>query len=66
VDECERDAALAHAVNVEGPRHLAEAAASAKADLVHFSTNYVFEARSRKKCFSFAPRGSMVRAAPPS
>jgi dTDP-4-dehydrorhamnose reductase len=43
VDDCERDPALAQAINVEGPRVLAEAAAQVEADLVHFSTNYVFD-----------------------
>jgi len=43
VDECERDPALAHAINVEGPRTLAEAAAGVSAELLHFSTNYVFD-----------------------
>lgn len=45
VDECERDPAAAHAVNVEGPRLLAEAAAAAGAELLHFSSNYVFDGR---------------------
>ena len=43
VDDCERRPALARAVNVEGPRALAEAAAEVGADLLHFSTNYVFD-----------------------
>ncbi|MDQ3687408.1 MAG: dTDP-4-dehydrorhamnose reductase [Acidobacteriota bacterium] len=43
VDECERDSALAQAVNVEGPRTLAEAAAGVSAEFLHFSTNYVFD-----------------------
>src|SRR3712207_773210 len=43
VDECERDESAARALNVEGPRALAEAAASVGADLLHFSTNYVFD-----------------------
>jgi dTDP-4-dehydrorhamnose reductase len=43
VDECERDPAAAHAVNVEAPRSLAAACAEASADVIHFSTNYVFD-----------------------
>ncbi len=49
VDECERDSALAHAVNVSGPQALAEAAAGVSAEFLHFSTNYVFDgARERQ------------------
>ena len=43
VDECEADPARAAAVNVAGPRVLAEAAADAGATVVHFSSNYVFD-----------------------
>jgi len=43
VDECERDPARAQAVNVDGPRYLAEAANAVGAELVQFSTQYVFE-----------------------
>lgn len=43
VDDCERDPGLAEAVHVSGPRHLAEAATRIGAELVHFSTNYVFD-----------------------
>lgn len=39
VDECERDPALARAINVDGPSILAEHASA----IVHFSSNYVFE-----------------------
>ena len=45
VDECERDERAARALNVEGPRALAEAAGPAGADVLHFSTNYVFDGR---------------------
>lgn len=44
VDECERDPALARAVNVDGPANLARAAKS----ILHFSSNYVFEGREEK------------------
>jgi dTDP-4-dehydrorhamnose reductase len=43
VDECERDPARAEAINVKGPQALAAAAAEISADLIHFSTNYVYD-----------------------
>ncbi|MBA3440936.1 MAG: dTDP-4-dehydrorhamnose reductase [Pyrinomonadaceae bacterium] len=43
VDECERNPALAQAVNVAGPQALAETAAELEAEFLHFSTNYVFD-----------------------
>jgi len=43
VDDCERDLPLARAINVDGPGALAEAANDAGAELIHFSTNYVFD-----------------------
>ena len=43
VDRAEEDAALAHAVNAEAPRILAEEAKRLDAGLVHFSTDYVFD-----------------------
>lgn len=43
VDDCERDPAMAEAVNTHGPRALAEAATEVEADIIHFSTNYVFD-----------------------
>ena len=42
VDESERDWAKAQAVNVDGPRYLAEAASEVGAEIVHFSTQYAF------------------------
>ena len=42
IDACERDPARSRAVNVEGPRNLAACADAIGADLVHFSSNYVF------------------------
>ena len=42
VDESERDPAKAIAVNVEGPRFLAQAAKQVGAELIHFSSQYVF------------------------
>lgn len=49
VDACERDPALAMAVNVDGPANLAEAATRIGAAIVHFSSNYVFEGRPAKR-----------------
>jgi len=43
VDVCQTNPSLARAVNVDGPLSLAAASADARADFVHFSTNYVFE-----------------------
>lgn len=48
VDECERDPEAAHAVNAEAPRALAAAAASVRAEFLHFSTNYVFDGEGRE------------------
>ena len=42
VDASERDPARSIAVNVVGPRNLAACAETLGADLVHFSSNYVF------------------------
>src|SRR5260370_21543214 len=44
VDACEDDRKLAKAVNVDGPRNLAEVAPA----IVHFSSNYVFEGVEEK------------------
>jgi len=43
VDVCEADPTLAEAVNVAGPKFLAEAAAEIDAEIMHLSTNYVFD-----------------------
>src|SRR5687768_5536186 len=43
VDESEQNPAKARAVNVEGPRFLAEAANRLGAEIVHFGTQYAFE-----------------------
>ena len=48
VDRAEEEEAVARAVNAEGPRHLAEAAALSGATLVHVSTDYVFDGTSSK------------------
>ncbi|MCI0387980.1 MAG: dTDP-4-dehydrorhamnose reductase [Acidobacteria bacterium] len=43
VDECERNPALADAINVAGPQALAENTAAIGAEFLHFSTNYVYD-----------------------
>jgi dTDP-4-dehydrorhamnose reductase len=43
VDAAETDERRAHAVNAEGPGHLARACAQAGAALIHISTDYVFD-----------------------
>jgi dTDP-4-dehydrorhamnose reductase len=43
VDQAEREAARAHAVNADGPRYLAEWCARNGAVLIHVSTDYVFD-----------------------
>ncbi len=48
VDECEHNPATAFAVNELGPMVLAEAAAKAKARLVHLSTDYVFAGEAQE------------------
>ena len=48
VDECETDKPKAHAINVAGPQYLAEAAHEIGAEIVHYSTNYVFDGKDEK------------------
>ncbi len=43
VDRCEREPDWAYAVNEQGARHLAEAARDSRAEIVHVSTDYVFD-----------------------
>ena len=46
VDPCELDTEAARAINIDGPRYLAESAKEIGAELVHFSTNYVFDGKT--------------------
>ena len=48
VDGCETHRDEAFAVNAEGPRHLAQAARSVGALLVHLSTDFVFDGEKRQ------------------
>ena len=45
VDRAEAEPEAARAVNEEGARHLAKAAAQVKARMLHFSTDYVFDGK---------------------
>jgi dTDP-4-dehydrorhamnose reductase len=47
VENCEKDPALAFAVNGIGARNLAMAAKDAKATVIHVSTDYVFDGEKR-------------------
>ena len=49
VDDAERDPQRAASVNIEGPRFLAEAGNRAGAEIVHFSTQYVFAGEPLKR-----------------
>ncbi len=43
VDDAERDRDRAYAINADGPGHIAQACAQVGAQLVHISTDYVFD-----------------------
>ena len=47
VDQAEADLAMAHAINAEAPRLMAEEARKIGAVLVHYSTDYVFDGAKR-------------------
>jgi len=47
VDQAEADVAMAHAINAEAPRLMAEEAKKVGAVLVHYSTDYVFDGAKR-------------------
>ncbi len=51
VDACERHPELAWSVNVSGAENLARAARTVEADLVQFSSNYVFGEQADRKSF---------------
>lgn len=48
VDGCESESALAYRVNALGPRNLAQFCERAGCELLHVSTNYVFDGRSER------------------
>jgi dTDP-4-dehydrorhamnose reductase len=51
LDDCEANPSMAHAVNVQGPQFLAEAASEIDAEILHFSTNYVFDGKREAGSF---------------
>lgn len=55
VDRCETDPAAAYAANARGVRFLAVAASRVGAHVVHVSTDYVFDGRSRRPYHEFDP-----------
>ena len=48
VDGCETETETAYAINALGPRNLAQACERRGCELVHVSTNYVFDGRSER------------------
>ncbi len=48
VDACESDRERAYQINAEGPKNLSLAANAADAVLVHISTDYVFDGKSKR------------------
>ncbi len=52
VDKAETEPAAAFAVNAEGPKNLARAAAERKAILVHFGSDYVFDGLKEKGLYT--------------
>ncbi len=59
VDRAEEESARAHAVNGEGPGHLAEAAAGVGAVMVQISTEYVFSGEATAPYSPDAPPGPL-------
>ncbi|MCA1623323.1 MAG: dTDP-4-dehydrorhamnose reductase [Acidobacteria bacterium] len=51
VDACELETALAWSVNVAGAENLAKAAAEINAEVLHLSTNYVFDGKRKGDSF---------------
>jgi len=48
VDKAEVEVELSYAINCEGPRNLAKAAQSIGAEIIHISTDYVFEGNKKE------------------
>ena len=55
VDGCEKETDLAYRVNALGPRNLAQLCEERGCDLVHVSTNYVFDGESKRPYEPFDP-----------
>ena len=59
VDGCARDPGLAYRVNAFGTQNVALACRLAQADMLHISTNEVFDGRSDRPYFEFDPTGAI-------
>jgi dTDP-4-dehydrorhamnose reductase len=55
VDGCEQEPRLAYGVNALGPRNLAQACGRRGCDLLHVSTNYVFDGECQRPYEPFDP-----------
>jgi dTDP-4-dehydrorhamnose reductase len=55
VDGCEEATDLAYSVNALGPRNLAQACERRSCELLHVSTNYVFDGKGERPYEPFAP-----------
>ena len=55
VDKCEEATELAYSVNALGPRNLAQACERRGCELLHVSTNYVFDGRGERPYEPFDP-----------
>ena len=55
VDGCEEATDLAYSVNALGPRNLAQACGRRDCELLHVSTNYVFDGRGERPYETFDP-----------
>ncbi|WIM87815.1 dTDP-4-dehydrorhamnose reductase [Candidatus Mycobacterium wuenschmannii] len=59
VDDAEQDRDRAHAINAAGPGHLARACAGVGAQLVHISTDYVFDGSGSRPYEPTDPTGPL-------
>jgi dTDP-4-dehydrorhamnose reductase len=59
VDKAESEPDAAHAINADGPRALAKAAAESNALLVHYSTDYVFDGSGTRPWRENDPTGPL-------
>ena len=57
VDGCETETGLAYAVNALGPRNLAQSCGRRGCELLHVSTNYIFDGGSGRPYEPFDPPG---------
>jgi dTDP-4-dehydrorhamnose reductase len=59
VDGCARDPAAAYRINAFGTQNVALACQRAGAEMIHISTNEVFDGRSERPYFEFDPTGAI-------